>query len=105
MIGTHWMEEHLFRHWYFYYFPPVVWYFIMAGNVILTYGEGVSSLFAVVSLGQLIIIGLVIPKFILQLTSRIKVLEEEGRTYLKLLRKLEQKGIIEEDGMGGFTVS
>ena len=77
----------------------------MAGNVILTHGEGISSLFALVSLSQLIIIGLVIPKFILQLTSRITVLEEEGRTYLNLLRKLEQRGVVEEDGMGGFTVS
>lgn len=105
MIGTNWMEEHLFRHWYCYYFPPVVWYFIMAGNVILTHGEGVASLFALVSLSQLIIIGLVIPKFILQLMSRIKALEEEGRTYLNLLRKLERRGVVEGDGMGGFTVS
>jgi hypothetical protein len=105
VVGIHWLEEHLFRHWYWYYFPPVVWYFIMAGNVILTHGEGISSLFALVSLSQLIIIGLVIPKFILQLTSRITVLEEEGRTYLNLLRKLKQRGVVEEDGMGGFTVS
>lgn len=105
MLGTHWFEEHLSRHWYCYYFPPVVWYFIMAGRVILTHGEGVSSLFALVSLSQLIIIGLVIPKFILQLTSRIKVLEKEGRTYLNLLRKLERRGVVEDDGMGGFSVS
>jgi hypothetical protein len=77
----------------------------MAGRVILTHGEGVSSLFALVSLSQLIIIGLVIPKFILQLTSRIKVLEKEGRTYLNLLRKLERRGVVEDDGMGGFSVS
>ena len=100
-----WMEEHLNRYWYFYYFPPVVWYFIIAGNVILEHGEGVSSLFALVSLAQLIIMGLVVPKFILQLISRIEVLEEEGRAYLKLLRKLERKGIIEGNGMGGFRVS
>jgi len=100
-----WIEEHLYRYWYFYYFPPVAWYFIIAGNVILKHGEGVASLFALVSLTQLIIIGLVIPKFILQLTSRIEVLEREGRAYLKLLRKLERKGLIEGDGMGGFTVS
>ena len=100
-----WMEQHLNRYWYFYYFPPVVWYFIIAGNVILEHGEGVSSLFALVSLAQLIIMGLVVPKFILQLISRIEVLEEEGRAYLKLLRKLERKGIIEGNGMGGFRVS
>ena len=100
-----WMEQHLNRYWYFYYFPPVVWYFIIAGNVILEHGEGVSSLFALVSLAQLIIMGLVVPKFILQLISRIEVLEEEGRAYLKLLRKLERKGVIEGNGMGGFRVS
>jgi hypothetical protein len=99
------MEEHLYRNWYFYYFPPVVWYFIMAGNVILEHGEGVSSLFAFISLAQLMVIGLLIPKFILQLTSRIKALEEEERAYRKLLRKLERRGIIESDGKGGFTVS
>ena len=104
MLKTTWMEEHLYRHWYFYYFPPVVWYFIIAGNVILDHGEGVSRLFALVSLAQLIIMGLVIPKFILQLMSKIEVLEREGRAYLKLLRKLERKGVIEGDGMGGFTV-
>jgi hypothetical protein len=99
------MDEHLCRYWYFYYFPPVLWYFIIAGNVILEHSEGISSLFALVSLAQIIIMGLVIPKFILQLTSRIDVLEKEGRAYLKVLRKLERKGIIEGDGMGGFTVS
>jgi hypothetical protein len=99
------MEEHLYRNWYFYYFPPVVWYFIMAGNVILEHGEEVSSLFAFISLAQLMVIGLLIPKFILQLTSRIKALEEEERAYRKLLRKLERRGIIESDGKGGFTVS
>ena len=86
-----WMEEHLYRYWYFYYFPPVVWYFIIAGNVILEHGEGISSMFALVSLAQLIIIGLVIPKFILGLMSKIEVLEREGRAYLKLLRKLLRK--------------
>lgn len=100
-----WTEEHLCRYWYFYYFPPVVWYFIIAGTVMLGDGEGASTLFAVVSLTQLIIIGLVIPKFILQLISRIEVSEAQGRTYLRLLRKLERKGIIEGNGMGGFTVS
>lgn len=105
MLRITWMEEHLYRNWYFYYFPPVVWYFIMAGNVILKHGEGVSSLFALISLAQLMVIGLLIPKFILQLTSRIKSLEEEGRVYRKLLRKLERRGIIESDGNGGFTVS
>lgn len=100
-----WTEEHLYRYWYFYYFPPVVWYFIIAGTVILGDGEGVSSWFALVSLAQLIIIGLVIPMFILQLISRIEVLEAQGRAHLKLLRKLERKGIIEGNGMGGFTVS
>jgi len=99
------MDEHLCRYWYFYYFPPVLWYFIIAGNVILEHSEGISSLFALVSLAQIIIMGLVIPKFILQLTSRIDVLKKEGRAYLKVLRKLERKGIIEGDGMGGFTVS
>jgi hypothetical protein len=99
------MDEHLYRNWYFYYFPPVVWYFMIAGNVILEHGEGVSSLFALISLAQLMIIGLVIPKFILQLTSRIKALEEEKRAYLKLLRKLEQERVIEGNGMGGPTVS
>lgn len=105
MLGTAWMEEHLYRNWYFYYFPPVVWYFIMAGNVILVHGEGVSSLFAFVSLAQLMVIGLLIPKFILQLTARIKALEEEERAYRKLLRTLERRGIIEVDGKGGFTLS
>ena len=105
MLRTTWMDEHLYRNWYFYYFPPVVWYFIMAGNVILEHGEGVSSLFAFISLAQLMVIGLLIPKFILQLTSRIKALEEEERAYRKLLRKLERRGIIESDGKGGFTVS
>ena len=105
MLRTTWLDEHLYRNWYFYYFPPVVWYFIMAGNVILEHGEGVSSLFAFISLAQLMVIGLLIPKFILQLTSRIKALEEEERAYRKLLRKLEQRGIIESDGKGGFTVS
>ncbi len=100
-----WMDEHLYRFWYFYYLPSVVWYFIMAGNVILEHGEGVSSFFALISLAQLIILGLLIPKFILQLISRITVLEEEGRAYLKLLRKLESNGLIEGDGMGGFKVS
>jgi hypothetical protein len=100
-----WMEEHLYRFWYFYYFPPVVWYFIIAGNMILEHGEGISSLFALVSLVQLLIIGLVIPKFILQLISRTEVLEEEGRAYLRLLRKLERKGVIEGNGKGGFRVS
>ena len=100
-----WMEEHLYRFWYFYYFPPVVWYFIIAGNMILEHGEGISSLFALVSLVQLLIIGLVIPKFILQLMSRTEALEEEGRAYLRLLRKLERKGVIEGDGKGGFRVS
>jgi hypothetical protein len=100
-----WMEEHLYRNWYFYYFPPVVWYFIIAGNVILEHGEGVSSLFAIISLAQLMVMGLLIPRFILQLTSRIKALEEKERAYLKLLHKLEREGIIEEDGKGGFTVS
>jgi hypothetical protein len=100
-----WMEEHLYRFWYFYYFPPVVWYFIIAGNMILEHGEGISSLFALVSLVQLLIIGLVIPKFILQLMSRTEVLEEEGRAYLRLLRKLERKGVIEGNGKGGFRVS
>lgn len=99
------IDEHLYRYWYYYYFPPVVWYFIIAGNVILEHNEGVSSLFALVSLVQLIIMGLVIPKFIFQLMSKIAVLEEQGKTHLKLLRKLERKGVIEEDGMGGFTVS
>lgn len=99
------IDEHLYRYWYFYYFPPVVWYFIIAGDVILEHVEGVSSLFALVSLLQLIIMGLVIPRFILQLMSKIAVLEEEGKVYLNLLRKLERKGVIEEDGMGGFTVS
>ena len=98
------IDEHLNRYWYFYYFPPVVWYFIIAGNVILEHNEGISNLFALVSLAQLIIMGLVIPKFILQLMSKITVLEEEGKAYLKLLRKLERKGVIEENGMGGFTV-
>jgi len=32
------------------------------------------------------------------------VLEREGNAYRKVLRKLERKGIIEGDGMGGFTV-
>jgi|GEM_PF-2471896 len=105
MLRTVGMDEHLYRYWYFYYFPPVVWYFIIAGNVILEHNEGVSSLFALVSLAQLIIMGLVIPKFILQLTSKIALLEKEGRVYLKLLRKLERKGVIEENGMGGFVVS
>lgn len=100
-----WTEEHLCRYWYFYYFPPVVWYFIIAGTVILGDGEGASSLFAVVSLIQLIIIGLVIPTFILQLISRVEVLEAQGKAHLKLLRKLERKGIVEGNGMGGFTVS
>ncbi|UCD70726.1 MAG: hypothetical protein JSW70_06895 [Syntrophobacterales bacterium] len=104
VLRTMWMEEHFYQYWYFYYFPPVVWYFIIAGNVILAHGEGVSGLFALVSLAQLIILGLVIPTFILQLTSRIEVLQEEGRTYLKLLRKLERKGVIEGNGMGGFTI-
>jgi hypothetical protein len=104
VLKATWIEEHLYRYWYFYYFPPVVWYFIIAGNVILEHGEGLSSLFALVSLVQLIIIGLVIPKFILQLMSKIEVLEREGRTYLRLLQKLERKGVIEGDGMGGFTV-
>ncbi|NIS62691.1 MAG: hypothetical protein GTO13_18910 [Proteobacteria bacterium] len=99
------IDEHLYRYWYFYYFPPVVWYFIIAGDVILEHIEGVSSLFALVSLLQLIIMGLVIPRFILQLMAKIAVLEEEGKVYLKLLRKLERKGVIEENGMGGFTVS
>ena len=99
-----WMEEHLYRYWYFYYFPPVVWYFIIASNVILEHCEGVSSLFALVSLAQIIIIGLVIPTFILQLMSRIEVLERERGAYLKLLRELEHKGVVEGDGMGGFTV-
>jgi len=105
VLRTVWMDEHLCRYWYFYYFPPVLWYFIIAGNVILEHSEGISSLFALVSLAQIIIMGLVIPKFILQLTSRIDVLKKEGRAYLKVLRKLERKGIIEGDGMGGFTVS
>jgi hypothetical protein len=105
MLRTVGMDEHLYRYWYFYYFPPVVWYFIIAGNVILEHNEGVSSLVALVSLAQLIIMGLVIPKFILQLTSKIALLEKEGRAYLKLLRKLERKGVIEENGMGGFVVS
>jgi hypothetical protein len=100
-----WTEEHLCRYWYFYYFPPVVWYFIIAGTVMLGDAEGSSSLFAVVSLTQLIIIGLVIPTFILQLISRVEVLEARGRTYRKLLRELERKGIIEGNGRGGFTVS
>ena len=104
MFRTVWMDEHLCKYWYFYYFSPVVWYFIIAGNVILERSEGVSSLFALVSLAQLIIMGLVIPKFILQLTSRIEVLEKEGNAYRKVLRKLERKGIIDGDGMGGFTV-
>ena len=104
MLRTVGMDEHLYRYWYFYYFPPVVWYFIIAGNVILEHNEGVSSLVALVSLAQLIIMGLVIPKFILQLTSRIEVLEKEGNAYRKILRKLERKGIVEGDGMGGFTV-
>jgi hypothetical protein len=99
------IDEHLYRYWYYYYFPPVVWYFIIASNVILEHNEGISSLIALVSLAQLIIIGLVIPKFILQLMSKIAVLEEEGKVYLKLLRKLEREGVIEEDGTGGFTVS
>jgi hypothetical protein len=99
------IDEHLYRYWYFYYFPPVVWYFIIAGNLILEHNEGISNLFALVSLAQLIIMGLVIPRFILQLMSKIAVLEEEGKRSLKLLRKLERKGVIEEDGMGGFTVS
>lgn len=105
MLRTVGIDEHLYRYWYVYYFPPVVWYFIIAGNVILEHKEGISGLFALVSLVQLIILGLVIPKFILQLMSKIAVLEEEGRAYLKLLRKLERKGVIEENGMGGFTVS
>ncbi len=105
MLRIAWMEEHLYRNWYFYYFPPVVWYFIMAGNVILKHGEGVSSLFAFISLAQLMVIGLLIPTFILQLTSRIKALEEEERVYRKLLHKLERRGIIESNGKGGFTVS
>jgi hypothetical protein len=99
-----WMDEHLFRYWYCYYFPSVVWYFIIAGNVILQHNRGVSSLFALVSLAQLIIMGLIIPKFILQLISRIKGQEKEKRTYRKLLRKLERKGVITGDGMGGYTV-
>lgn len=105
MLRTVGMDEHFYRYWYFYYFFPVVWYFIIAGNVILEHNEGISSLFALVSLTQLIIMGLVIPKFILQLMARIAVLEKEGRAYLKLLRKLERRGVIEENGMGGFTVS
>ncbi len=104
MLRTMWLDEHLHRYWYFYYFPPVVWYFIIAGNVILNHGERVSSFFALVSLAQLIIMGLVVPKFILQLISRIEVLEKEGRAYLKLLRKLERKGLIEGNGLGGFRV-
>lgn len=99
------MDEHLYRYWYCYYFPPVVWYFIIAGNVILEQNEGVSILVAFVSLAQLLITGLVIPKFILQLMSRIEGLEEEGRVHLKILHKLERKGVIKGDGMGGFTVS
>ena len=75
------MDEHLCRYWYFYYFSPVVWYFIIAGNVILGRSEGVSSLFALVSLAQLIIMGLVIPKFILQLMSKIEVLERTAKFY------------------------
>jgi hypothetical protein len=105
MLRTVGIDEHLFRYWYFYYFPPVVWYFIIAGNVILEHNEGVSSLFALVSLVQLIIMGLLIPKFILQLTSKIAVLEEEGKAHLRFLRKLERRGVIEEDGVGGFTLS
>ena len=105
MLRTVGLDEHLYKYWYFYYFPPVVWYFIIAGNVILEHNEGVSSLFALVSLVQLIIMGLVIPKFILQLTSRIEGLEEEGKAHRKILRKLERKGVIKGDGMGGFTVS
>jgi len=100
-----WMDNHLYRYWYFYYFSPVVWYFVIAGNVILEYGEGASSLFALVSLAQLIIMGLVVPKFILQLVSRIEALEKEGRAYHKLLQKLERKGVIEGNGLGGFRVS
>jgi hypothetical protein len=99
------IDEHLYRYWYCYYFPPVVWYFIIAGNLILEYNEGVSTLFAFVSLAQLIITGLLIPKFILQLTSRIEGLKEEGKAHRKILRKLERKGVIKGDGMGGFTVS
>jgi hypothetical protein len=99
------MDEHLYRYWYCYYFPPVVWYFIIAGNVILEHNEGVSSLFAFVSLAQLLITGLVIPKFILQLISRIEGLKEEGRAQLRILHKLERKGVIKGDGKGGFTVS
>ena len=100
-----WMDNHLYRYWYFYYFFPVVWYFIIAGNVILEHGEGTSNLFALVSLAQLIIMGLVVPKFILQLISRIEALEKEGRAYLRLLHKLERKGVIEGNGLRGFRVS
>ena len=99
-----WMDEHLYRYWYFYYFPPVIWYFIIAGDVILQHGEGISSFFALISLAQIIIMGLVVPKFILQLISRIAVLEKEGRAHLKLIRKLEQKGLIEGNGLGGFRI-
>lgn len=105
MLRTVGIDEHLYKYWYYYYFPPVVWYFIIAGNVILEHSEGVSSVFALVSLAQLFIMGLVIPKFILRLMSKIAVLEEEGKAYLKLLRKLERNGVIEEDGMGRFRVS
>lgn len=98
-------DQHFHRYWYCYYLPPVVWYFIIAGNVVIGKSSGISNWFALVSLAGLIIMGLIIPKFILQLLAKIKLLEEEGRKHLRLLRKLERKGIIEGDGMGGFTVS
>lgn len=100
-----WMDNHLYRYWYLYYFFTVVWYFIIAGNVILTKGGGTSNLFALVSLAQLIIMGLVVPKFILQLISRIEALEKEEKRYLKLLRKLERKGVIKGNGLRGFRLS
>jgi hypothetical protein len=100
-----WLEKHLHRYWFGYYFPPVVWYFFIAGNVILGQNRGISNWFALISLAGLVIMGLIIPRFILQLLAKIELLEEEGRVYLRLLRKLERKGIIEGDGMGGFTVS
>lgn len=99
------MDNHLYRYWYFYYFFPVVWYFIIAGNVILAHGQGTSNLFALVSLAQLVIMGLVVPKFILQLISRIETLEKDEKAYLRLLRKLERKGVIEGNGLRGFRLS